>query len=68
MLAIDHVAHLAGINEDCLALLFLVLRDKPECDRNSDAIEKLRWHSNNAFNQIIIDNFLSDLSLAAGLS
>lgn len=39
MLAVHHVTHIAGVNEECLAFLFFAAGYKPERDGDGDAVE-----------------------------
>ena len=61
------MSHLAGINEQRFAGLFLTFCNEPQSNRNCHAIKKLGRHCDNAFNQIILDDFLSDFTFAAAL-
>ena len=65
MLAVNHVSHLAGIYKQGFAFLLLAFRDKPQCNRNCDAVEKLCRHGDNALDQVILYDLLSYFTLAA---
>ena len=49
VLAVYHVAHVAGIYEEGFADLLFAAGDKPEGYRNCYAVEKLGWHGDNFF-------------------
>lgn len=49
VLAVYHVAHVAGIYEEGFAGLFFATGDEPEDYRNCYAVEKLGWHGDNSF-------------------
>ena len=67
MLAVNHMSHLAGVDKERLAFLFLAFCNKPQCNRDSNAVEKLCRHGDNAFNQIILNDLFADFTFAAGL-
>lgn len=49
VLAVYHVAHVAGIYEEGFASLLFAAGDEPEGYRNCYAVEKLGWHGDNSF-------------------
>lgn len=49
VLAVYHVAHVAGIYEEGFAGLLFAAGDEPEGYRNCYAVEKLGWHGDNSF-------------------
>lgn len=65
--AVNHMAHLAGINENRFAFLLFILRDKPEGNWNRNTIEKLSRQSNNAFHEVGFDNLFTDITFTTRL-
>ena len=49
VLAVYHVAHVAGIYEQCFSRLLFVTADEPEGYWNCYAVKKLGWHGDNSF-------------------
>lgn len=62
-----HGAHLAGVDEQGLALLPLVSGQEPQGDGNLRGIEQLGRHGHDAVHQIGVDDALADVALAAAL-
>ena len=67
VLAVNHIAHLTGINKQRFSFLLFVFANEPERNRNCHAIKQLRRQGNDAFHQIGVDNILSDLTFTGGL-
>ena len=65
MLAVNHITHFAGVDKQGFTFLFLIFRDEPKGNRNSNAVKELRRQSDNAFYKVGLDNILSDVALAA---
>lgn len=68
VLAVHHVAHIAGVNEERLAFLLFAAAYKPERDGDGDAVEELGGHGDNAFDEVRFDDAFADFAFAAGLS
>ena len=62
-----HGAHLAGVDEQGLALLPLVSGQEPQGDGNLRGIEQLGGHGHDAVHQIGVDDVFADVALAAAL-
>ena len=67
VLAVHHVAHVAGVNEERLAFLFFAAAYKPERDGDGDAVEELGGHGDYAFDEVRFDDAFADFAFAAGL-
>ena len=67
VLAVHHVAHVAGVNEERLAFLLFASAYKPERDRDGDAVEELGGHGDYAFDEVRFDDAFADFAFAAGL-
>ena len=68
VLAVHHVAHVAGVNEERLAFLFFAAAYEPERDGDGDAVEELGGHGDYAFDEVRFDDAFADFAFAAGLS
>lgn len=67
VLAVHHVAHVAGVNEERLAFLLFAAAYKPERDGDGDAVEELGGHGDYAFDEVRFDDAFADFAFAAGL-
>lgn len=67
VLAVHHVAHVAGVNEERLAFLLFSAAYKPERDGDGDAVEELGGHGDYAFDEVRFDDAFADFAFAAGL-
>ena len=67
VLAVHHVAHVAGVDKERLAFLLFAAADEPERDGDGDAVEELGGHSDNAFDKVRFDDAFADFAFAAGL-
>ena len=67
VLAVHHVAHVAGVNEERLAFLLFAATYKPERDGDGDAVEELGGHGDYAFDEVGFDDAFADFAFAAGL-
>ena len=67
MLAVHHVAHVAGVYEERLAFLLFAAAYKPERDGDGDAVEELGGHGDYAFDKVCLDDAFADFAFAAGL-
>lgn len=67
MLAVYHVAHVAGVDKERLAFLLFAAADEPERDGDGDAVEELGGHGDYAFDEIRFDDAFADFAFAAGL-
>ena len=67
VLAVHHVAPVAGVNEERLAFLFFAAAYKPERDGDGDAVEELGGHGDYAFDEVRFDDAFADFAFAAGL-
>ena len=67
VLAVHHVAHIAGVNEERLAFLLFASAYKPERDGDGDAVEELGGHGDYAFDEVRFDDAFADFAFAAGL-
>lgn len=65
VLAVHHVAHIAGINEERFAFLFFAAAYKPERDGDGDAVEELGGHGDYAFDEVRFDDAFADFAFAA---
>lgn len=63
-----HMPHFTSINKHRFAFLFFIFSDEPQSYWDSHTIEKLRRHGNNALDQIILNDILSDFTFTTGLS
>lgn len=68
VLAVHHVAHVAGVNEERLAFLLFAAANEPERDGDGDAVEELGGHGDYAFDEVGFDDAFADFAFAAGLS
>ena len=62
-----HVSHITRINKYSLSLLLLVAANKPQGNRDGNTIEQVGRKCHDTFYQVILNNFLSYLSLSTGL-
>jgi len=67
VLAVHHVAHIAGVNEERFAFLFFAAAYEPERDGDGDAVEELGGHGDYAFDEVRFDDAFADFAFAAGL-
>ena len=67
MLPVDHVAHFPRVNEKGLAGLSFSFCNEPQGDGDGDAVEELGRHGDDAFDEIVFDDFLPDFPFAPGL-
>ena len=67
VLAVHHVAHVAGVDEECLAFLLFAAGDEPECHGDGHAVEQLGGHGHDAFDKVRLDDAFADFAFAAGL-
>lgn len=67
VLAVHHVAHIAGVNEERLAFLLFASAYKPERDGDGDAVEELGGHGDYAFDEVRLDDAFADFAFTAGL-
>lgn len=67
VLAVHHVAHVAGVNEERLTFLFFAAAYEPERDGDGDAVEELGGHGDYAFDEVRFDDAFADFAFAAGL-
>ncbi len=68
VLAVHHVAHVAGVDKERLAFLLFAAAYEPERDGNGDAVEELGGHGDYAFDEVRFDDAFADFAFAAGLS
>ena len=54
----NHRTHIAGIDKQCLAWLFLCSVQEPQRHRNTSGIEELARKSNNALYKVCLENIL----------
>lgn len=65
VLAVHHVAHVAGVNEERLAFLLFAAAYKPERDGDGDAVEELGGHGDYAFDEVRLDDAFADFAFSA---
>lgn len=65
VLAVHHVAHIAGVNEERLAFLLFAAAYKPERDGDGDAVEELGGHGDYAFDEVGFDDAFADFAFTA---
>lgn len=63
-----HGSHIARVDEQRLAGLLLVPGDDPQTHRYAGAVEKLIRHRDDAFDQISVHDFGTDLALVVRLT
>ena len=68
VLAVHHVAHVAGVDEERLAFLLFAAAYEPERDGDGDAVEELGGHGDYAFDEVRFDDAFADFAFATGLS
>ena len=67
VLAVHHVAHVAGVDEERLAFLLFTAGDEPECHGDGNAVKQLGGHGYDAFDKVCLDDAFADFAFAAGL-
>ena len=67
VLAVHHMAHVAGIDKERLAFLLFAAADEPERNGDGDAVEELGGLGDYAFDEVRFDNAFADFAFAAGL-
>ena len=65
VLAVHHVTHVAGVNEERLAFLLFAAAYEPERDGDGDAEEELGGHGDNAFDEVRFDDAFADFEIRA---